>query len=121
MTKLLVIEDDELLVEAYRRKYEDIFDLRIALDGEMGLKMAKEWLPKMILLDIYLPGKYDGVGVLEELKKDLQTSSIPVLVVTNLPNIKDKVMALGAEKCLMKTDVDLDILKKEIDIVLATK
>jgi DNA-binding response OmpR family regulator len=121
MTKLLVIEDDELLMEAYQRKYEDIFDLRIVSDGEVGLKMAKDWLPRMILLDIYLPGKYDGVGVLEELKKDDKTSSIPVLVVTNLPNIKDKVMALGAIKCLMKTDIDLDILKKEIEAHLATK
>lgn len=119
MIKLLVIEDDMLLDEAYRRKYSSKYDTRIATDGESGLKIARTWEPDMILLDIYLPGKFDGMDVLRELKKDVKTSKIPVLVITNLPDAVERVMALGAEKCFMKTDVDLDLIEETLDDLVA--
>jgi len=118
MVKLLIVEDDMLLDEAYRRKYSEKYDMRIATDGESGLKAAKSWEPDIILLDVYLPGKFDGIDVLRELKKNTKTAMIPVLVITNLPDMVERVMVMGAEKCFMKTDVDLDLIEETLDLLL---
>lgn len=121
MVKLLIVEDDMLLDEAYRRKFSGKFDVRIVTDGEGGIKTARSWEPDIMLLDIYLPGKSDGIDVLRELKKAPETASIPVLVITNLPDTMEKVTELGADKCFMKTDVDLDIIEENLDSLLAKK
>ena len=103
MTKLLIVEDDLLLDEAYRRKFGDGFDIRVATDGEMGIKMAETFAPDVVLLDIYMPGRFNGLDVLKEIKKNVKTADIPVIVITNLPDSVDRVMEMGATKCLMKT------------------
>src|SRR5450432_2496162 len=54
-----------------------------AVDGEAALLMARERLPNLILLDMMLP-KLDGLGVLRALKRDPETKSIPVIVLTGL-------------------------------------
>ena len=108
-----------LLDEAYRKKYSEKYDVRIATDGEKGIKAARSWEPDLILLDIYLPGKLDGIDVLRELKSDTKTHAIPVCVITNLPDAVDKVMEMGANKCFMKTDVDLDLLGETLDDMAA--
>lgn len=118
MVKLLIVEDDMLLDEAYRRKYSEKYDVRVAANGEDGLKTAQTWEPDVILLDIYLPGIFDGIDVLRELKSNPKISNIPVLVITNLPDAVDKVMKMGAGKCLMKTDVDLNIVEDALDSLL---
>ena len=119
MTKLLIVEDDLLLDEAYRRKFSDKFDVRIATDGETGIKMADSFEPDVILLDIYMPGRFNGLDVMKEIKKNQKTAKIPVLVITNLPDAADKVMEMGAAKCFMKTDVDLNNIDEEIQNLAA--
>ena len=107
-----------LLDEAYRRKYTNQYDVRITTDGESGMRAINTWAPDVILLDIYLPGKSSGLDVLTALKKDAKTAKIPVLVITNLPDAVDRVMALGAAKCFMKTDVDLDLIEESLAEIL---
>ena len=119
MTKLLIVEDDLLLDEAYRRKFEDKYDIRIATDGETGIKMAESFEPEAILLDIYMPGRFNGLDVMKKIKENKKTANIPVLVVTNLPDAVDRVMEMGAAKCFMKTDVDLNNIDDEIQLVIA--
>lgn len=119
MAKLLVIEDDVLLDEAYRRKYGEKYDIRITTDAGSGLRAVRSWKPDVILLDIYLPGKMDGIDVLREIKKDPLSLRIPVLVITNLPDTVARVMEMGASKVFMKTDVDLDIIEETLEDMLA--
>lgn len=119
MTKLLIVEDDLLLDEAYRRMFEGKYDLRIATDGEEGIKMATEYNPDVILLDIYMPGRFNGLDVIKEIKKDVKTSGIPILVVTNLPDAMDRVMQMGARTCFMKTDVGLSNIEEELQKIIA--
>ena len=118
MAKILVVEDDLILNEAYKIKLSSTYDLRIAMDGETGLSMVREWRPDMILLDIYMPGKIDGLEMLRIVKSDPEIADIPVLVLTNLPDVTEKSLSLGAVKCLMKTEIDLGRLEKEIAEVL---
>jgi len=58
-----------------------------AIDGEQGLKLAKENDINLILLDLILPKK-DGFEVLKALKEDKKTKDIPVIVLTNLDLVK---------------------------------
>lgn len=115
----MIVEDDLLLDEAYRRKFGDKYDIRIATDGESGVKIADSFLPDAILLDIYMPGRFNGLDVLKKIKENPKTSRIPVMVITNLPDAKERVMQMGAAKCFMKTDVDLNNIDDELQNLIA--
>ena len=115
MNKLLIVEDDLLLDDAYRRKFGSIYDVRIVTEGESGVKAAIAWEPDIILLDIYLPGRMNGLDVLQAIRKESKLAKTPVFVITNLPDAVERVMSLGATKCYMKTDVDLDGIETDID------
>ena len=119
MTKLLVVEDDLLLDEAYRRKFSELYDLRVVSDGESAITMLSSWEPEIILLDIYMPGKYNGLDVLKIIKDNPALTKIPVLVITNLPDSIDRVIGMGATKCFMKTDIDLGKIEEELADVVA--
>lgn len=81
-TKILVIEDEDHIrtVLGYNLKL-DGFKVHLAENGIIGLKMAHEILPDLILLDWMMPGM-DGLQVLSELKHDDATKSIPVFMLT---------------------------------------
>ena len=87
--KILLVEDEEMLANMYETKFKNEgFDIEKALNGEDGLKKAKEMLPDFILLDIIMP-KMDGFAVLKSLKKDEKTKNIPVMLLTNLGQEED--------------------------------
>jgi two-component system cell cycle response regulator DivK len=54
-----------------------------AVDGEEGLRMAREHLPELVLLDVMLP-KVSGPNVLKALKAEAATAAIPVMMLTSL-------------------------------------
>ena len=59
------------------------YEVTSAADGEEGLRLAREKLPDLILLDMLLP-KLNGPDVLKALKLDLATAAIPVVVTSGL-------------------------------------
>jgi DNA-binding response OmpR family regulator len=81
-TKILVIEDEEHIrtVLNYNLKL-DGFEVYLAENGIIGLNIARDILPDLILLDWMMPGM-DGLQVLSELKHDDITRSIPVFMLT---------------------------------------
>lgn len=115
MNNILFVEDDPTLQKTLTLALEkEGYKVAQALDGEIGLRLAKESKPDLILLDIILP-KYDGFEVLGELKKDAATKAIPVIVLTNLETSEDiqKALALGATTYLVKANYDLkEVLEK---------
>ena len=118
MKKILLVEDDPILQKTLGLALEqESYEVKSALDGEIGIRTAKEEKPDLILLDLILP-KYDGFEVLAELKKDETTKEIPVIVLTNLETSEDiqKALALGATTYLVKANYDLkDVLEKVKD------
>jgi DNA-binding response OmpR family regulator len=104
--KILLIEDDVFLANMYNTKFGlEGFEVLEAVDGEKGLRIAKKSRPSLILLDLILPGPFDGFEVLENLKKEKKTKNIPVIVLTNLgeKNHIEKALELGAADYLIKT------------------
>jgi DNA-binding response OmpR family regulator len=105
-TAILVIEDEQFLRNLISEKLRhEGYAVRAAIDGEDGLRMAREAPPALILLDLLLPG-IDGFEVLRRLKKDRESAGVPVLVLSNLGQREDidRAMALGAEGFLIKAN-----------------
>jgi len=102
--KILLVEDDSLLLSMYAAKFElEGFAVTVAENGEKGVRLALKELPDIILLDIILP-KLDGFAVLKQIKINPRTAKIPVILLTNLSQ-KDQVeqgLDLGAVDYLIK-------------------
>lgn len=87
---LLLVEDDQMIVDMYKMRFEDEgFEVLVTDKGSQALDWAKEKKPAAILLDIILP-ETDGFSVLQTLKNETITKSIPVLLLTNLGQESDK-------------------------------
>lgn len=110
MKKILLVEDDPFLSRMYVKIFKMRgFSIQAEYDGEAGLAAAKEDKPDIILLDIMMP-KMNGLEVLEALKADPNTKTIPVVMLTNLSDQKQQKTALegGAVKYLIKSEFDPD-------------
>jgi len=109
MKKILFVEDESALQETFKDFLnQEGYQMVSALDGEIGLRLAKTEKPDLILLDLILPKK-DGFEVLEELKKEEGTKDIPVIVLTHLEEMEDvqKAIELGARDYLVKANYSL--------------
>jgi len=102
--KILIVEDDGFLSQMYSAKLKiEGFEVVSAFDGEKALRTAKKEAPNLILLDLLLPKK-SGFDVLAALKRDSETSGIPVIVLSNLGQKTDidRCFELGAADYLIK-------------------
>jgi CheY-like chemotaxis protein len=118
--KILFIEDESSL----QKTFSDIlgpegYEIISALDGEIGLRLAKTKNPDLILLDLILP-KVHGFEVLKELKTDPKTKEIPVIVLTNLEEMGDveKALELGATTYLVKVQYTLEEVVEKIKKII---
>lgn len=82
MTKILLVDDDPIFVEAIKTVLESKYKVVTAYDGDTGLKKAQEEKPDLILLDIIMPDK-DGFHVCKKLKEDTKLAKIPVIILTS--------------------------------------
>ena len=92
--RVLVVDDEpnlaELLTSALR--YEG-WDVSTALDGQSAVRLARENLPDVIVLDIML-GDIDGIEVLRRIRQ--QQDGVPVLFLTARDSVEDRVAGLTA-------------------------
>ncbi|HEA84566.1 MAG TPA: response regulator [Candidatus Wildermuthbacteria bacterium] len=122
MKQILFIEDESALQKTIGESLrQEDFEVLSALDGEIGIRTAKEKLPDLIILDLVLPKK-DGFEVLEDLKKGEETKNIPVVVLTNLEDLKgiQRAIDLGATTYLVKSNYRLDEVVEKIKGVLSS-
>ena len=106
--KILIVDDHEDLLEIYsttlRRAGFDVLTAALAMDG---VELAKEKHPDLILLDIMMP-EVDGLTALKILKLDPVTASVPVVMLTNLPEESgmEQAKQLGAVDYILKVHLD---------------
>src|SRR3989338_4351190 len=106
MQKILIIEDEEVLLEVLASKLKkDGYEVSIAKDGEEGLRKFREEKPSLVLLDIIMP-KMGGFEVLREAIKDPSLAKIPVIVISNSgqPVEIEEALKLGAKDYLIKAE-----------------
>jgi len=119
--KILFVEDESALQKTFGDVLtKEGYDMISALDGEAGLKLAKERKPDLILLYLILP-KMDGFEVLKQLKKEVETKAIPVIVLTNLERVVDieKAIEAGATTYLVKANYTLEEVLEKIKKALS--
>ncbi len=90
---ILVVEDCSALRGYIRRHLTQDFQLLEAVDGEEGLRMAREWTPELIVSDVMMP-EMDGFQLCQALKNDQRTSHIPLILLTALADDEDKIRGL---------------------------
>ena len=104
MNKILVIDNEYDITELIAEMLSiHGFDVQKALDGKSGIKKAIKFCPDLILCDIAMP-ETSGYDVLEVLRKDMRTHSIPFIFLTAKGGMQDlrKGMRLGADDYLTK-------------------
>ena len=123
MAKILLIEDDPLMLRLYEKILErNDFQIVTASRGQEGLTKAKEEKPDLILLDIMMP-EMDGFEVLGKLKSDDTTKNLPVIALTNLAGEEDakKALEMGAIRYIIKSEHDPAGVVKIAKEVLASQ
>lgn len=79
--KILIVEDNPEMRKVLVQIFEQIYDVYTAANGQEGLEKASSLQPQMIVSDIMMP-VMSGLEMCEKLKSDLQTSHIPIVLLT---------------------------------------
>ncbi len=123
MIDLIIVEDNPLDVHLYKRALEKelgVLNYKILVDGEEALLYFQNQLnqiPKLIILDIKLP-KIDGFELLSQLRKQKNTSFLPVLMLSSSNQVVDikKAYEIGVNGFMTKPD-NYEGLKKALKAI----
>lgn len=107
MTKIAIIEDDPVISQMYRMKFEaDGFDVQLANDGKKGVAVVEHFSPDIILLDIQMP-EMSGDAVLAAIRNHPWGKDIPVIILTNLgeEEAPKNIRLLGIHSYIVKAEL----------------
>jgi len=119
---VLIVEDDEIIRENIKEYLElNGFDVFESENGKTGLSLAHSNTPDVIISDVMMP-EMNGIEMLSELKKDTNTSLIPVILITAKVEAKDvrEGMTVGADDYITKP-FDLEDLLHAINTQISKK
>jgi DNA-binding response OmpR family regulator len=111
---VLVVEDSATQVMHLRTLLEnENLDVLMAVDGEMGLEMAKSIHPDIIILDLQMP-RMNGFQVVQQLKKNKETANIPIIMLSSHKDVETRTLGtqLGAVEFIPK-DAFADVVMLE--------
>jgi two-component system alkaline phosphatase synthesis response regulator PhoP len=121
--KILIIDDEKDFCYFLKFNFEAIkkYKVFIATNGKDGVETAIRKKPDLILLDIMMP-RIDGFEVLKSLKENIETTAIPIIMLTALDQDKLKMKAneLYSSDYFTKT-IETETLIAGIDKVLSTQ
>lgn len=104
MSTILAIDDDVSILELLRINLELMgHNVETASDPTVGFALAKQDVPDLIILDVMMP-EVDGFTLCSRLRQNTQTKDIPILMLTALGMLQDKVKGfdMGADDYLVK-------------------
>ncbi|HEX5456361.1 MAG TPA: response regulator transcription factor [Candidatus Saccharimonadales bacterium] len=111
--RILVVEDEKKLADSIKRGLEQqSYAVDTAYDSDTGLALALNEPYDLIILDRMLPGKMEGVGIIEKLRAgDIQT---PVLLLTAKSSVIDRAYGLnsGADDYLVKPFAFVELIAR---------
>ena len=120
MTKIAVIEDDQAIAQMYRIKFEaEGYEVETAENGKLGLALAKEMRPDVILLDLMMP-EMNGDEMLQKLRATDWGKHIKVIVLTNMgeQEAPDVIKQLNVRRFIVKAEMTprqvAEMVKKEL-------
>ena len=107
MTKIAIIEDDPVINQMYRMKFEaDGFEVQIADNGKHGVALVEGFQPDLILLDLQMPSM-NGAEALAVIRSHDWGKNIPVIILTNLgeEEAPKSLKTLGIHSYIVKADL----------------
>lgn len=116
MKKILIVDDETDIVESLKFVLDASgYSCYTAFNGEDGLKLAKELVPDLMILDVMMP-KINGYKISRLLKYDNKYKNIPILMITARSQEEDKLIGeeTGADEYITKP-FDLDDVLKTVD------
>ncbi|MBN1385081.1 MAG: response regulator [Elusimicrobia bacterium] len=114
MQKILAIDDDTVTLELLEFLLKKRgYDIVTCTSGEEGIKKAQEVHPKIIILDVMMPGM-DGIEVCKRLRADQQTAKIPILFLSALGQDVEVMRGLmaGSDGYMLKPFEPDELLKQ---------
>ncbi|MBI2591572.1 MAG: response regulator [Candidatus Brennerbacteria bacterium] len=122
MYKILIADDDHLIVSMYKKGFENAGFLAVtANNGEAAIETAKKEKPDIILMDLRMPIK-DGIDATIALKSEITTKNIPVIFLTSIEDGQGHNMAakaIGAEDFLTKSETTIQEIIAKVNETLA--
>src|SRR5215471_18897975 len=112
--RVLIVDDIELNVKLLAAKLSsEYFDVLSAASGDAALQIAEAEVPDVILLDVMMP-RMDGFEVCRRLKADPRTADVPVVMVTALSDVANRLRGLevGADDFLTKPVNDIALFAR---------
>jgi CheY-like chemotaxis protein len=117
MSKILIVEDELILQNVYYRILTaKEHEVNVANNGLEALQVLEVFIPDLILLDILMP-RMDGIEFLERVGIQQNYPNVKVIAFSNFSdNSKiDRILALGASKCFLKSAVSPSELVKIVE------
>ncbi|MBD2041176.1 response regulator [Microcoleus sp. FACHB-672] len=111
---ILVVDDTPANLEVMSEVLSDAgYEVAIAIDGERALKQIQHSFPDLILLDVMMPG-IDGFETCKRLKENPETFEIPIIFMTALSDIENKVKGFnaGAVDYITKPFQEIEVLAR---------
>jgi CheY-like chemotaxis protein len=120
MKKILIVDDHEeirKLVEITLR-VED-YQILQAKNGEEAIKTVKAETPDLIIMDVVMPGKIDGVEATRILKNDPETKACIIIMLTSKSDVEDvkRGMDAGANDYFTKPFSPLELIRKVEEVL----
>ena len=114
MKRVLIVEDQADIRKLIRMtlEFED-YEIQEASDGASGLRVAREFKPDLMLLDVMMPGELDGLQVCQRIKRDEATRHIRVVLLTARGQARDRETGreAGADEYLVKPFSPLQLIE----------
>jgi DNA-binding response OmpR family regulator len=113
--RVLIIEDSDSIVRMIQALMSARgFEVRSASSGARGLEEAFAWKPHAILLDINLPGAFDGIEVCEKVRAHEEIKETPVIIISAMTDdeVKRRAHEAGATAYFEKPFSPLALLKE---------
>ena len=113
MLNVLIVEDNRIFREAFKKGLLDYFPSMViqeAANGDEALQKIKGGLPALIFMDIRLPG-INGLQLTQKLKKDFPDINIAILTDYDLPEYRQAAVQYGADRFYVKNSLKWDELE----------
>jgi CheY-like chemotaxis protein len=121
--KVLVVDDNPVMVEIVKMALESDYDVVSANDGLEGINLAKTEKPDVIIMDVMMP-KVSGIELLRMLVSDDETKDIPVIVFTASHFDPSTEMLFKVEKnvkSFLRKPTTVDVLREQVAMAINSR